>query len=177
MIYGHRGRIGRRIHGSKTSVAAGSASQFLLLVAASLFTGTRAIDVRRDPRSPAGLLPLPQAQVIAHDVDEDSDRLVTSGDEGSFSFENLQPGHYRVEAKREGFAGSRAITVERGAVGGRAGCQAGTQRMRFDDREGQRTGTKAKYSERLWGWGTLDCNHNSPPPEASIRALVRSSCL
>jgi hypothetical protein len=63
-------------------------------------------------RSPEGLLPLPQAQVIAHDVDEDSDRVATSGVDGTFAIGNLKPGHYQLEATKQGFSGSRPVSID-----------------------------------------------------------------
>lgn len=69
-------------------------------------------EIRGVTRSPGGLLAFPQAQVVAHSVDENSDRVVTSGGDGRFSIGGLKPGHYQLEAKKEGFAGSRVITID-----------------------------------------------------------------
>jgi hypothetical protein len=69
-------------------------------------------DIHGITRSPAGLLPLAQAQVLVHGVDENFDRVVTSGPDGRFSFESLKPGRYRLDAKKEGFVGSRIITLD-----------------------------------------------------------------
>ena len=53
-------------------------------------------DLRGVTRDPSGL-PLPAAAVTVHSLDENSDRKVTSGDDGSFLAENLKPGHYHLD--------------------------------------------------------------------------------
>lgn len=68
-------------------------------------------DLRGVTRDPSGL-PLPRAVVTAHSLDENSDRKSISGEDGSFTFENLKPGHYRLTATMEGFQKSAAIEVE-----------------------------------------------------------------
>src|SRR5258708_27089762 len=68
-------------------------------------------DLRGVTRDPSGL-PLPAAAVTVHSLDENSDRKVTSGDDGSFLIENLKPGHYQLTASKEGFRNSGAINVE-----------------------------------------------------------------
>jgi hypothetical protein len=57
-------------------------------------------------------LPLPEVQVVFHSVEEDTDRTVVSGADGTFAFENLKPGHYQLTARKEGFGSSPAATVE-----------------------------------------------------------------
>ena len=57
-------------------------------------------------------LPLPGVQVAVHSVEENTDRTVVSGADGSFAFENLKPGHYQLTARKEGFRSSPAATVE-----------------------------------------------------------------
>jgi hypothetical protein len=47
--------------------------------------------------------PLPQAQVIAHNVDENIDHTVVSGADGVFAIKNLKPGHYLLTARKEEF--------------------------------------------------------------------------
>jgi len=47
---------------------------------------------------------IPQAQVILHNVDENTDFTVTSDDQGNFAFENVKPGHFIVMATKEDFA-------------------------------------------------------------------------
>jgi hypothetical protein len=69
-------------------------------------------EIRGVTRAPGGLLPMPQAQVIAHGVDEIPDRVIASGADGTFSIENLKPGHYLREARKEGFASSRVIVID-----------------------------------------------------------------
>jgi hypothetical protein len=89
----------------------------LPLGAASLFSPVASAqstfgEIRGVTRSPIGQLPLPHARVIAHEVDENIDCLAISGADGIFLLENLKPGHYRLDAKKEGFAGSPTITVD-----------------------------------------------------------------
>jgi hypothetical protein len=68
-------------------------------------------DLRGVTRDPSGL-PLPAAAVTVHSLDENSDRKVTSGDDGGFLVENLKPGHYQLTATKEGFRNSGAVKVE-----------------------------------------------------------------
>jgi len=67
-------------------------------------------DLRGVTRDPSGL-PLPNAAVMVHSLDENSDRDVVSGDDGAFLVENLKPGHYRLTASKEGFKDS-AVDVD-----------------------------------------------------------------
>jgi hypothetical protein len=57
-------------------------------------------------------LPLPEVQVAVHSVEEDTDRTVVSGADGTFAFENLKPGHYQLTARKEGFGSAPATMVE-----------------------------------------------------------------
>lgn len=68
-------------------------------------------DVRGVTRDPSGL-PLPAAAVAVHSLDENTDRKVTSGEDGSFLVENLKPGHYQLTAAKEGFQNSSPVEVE-----------------------------------------------------------------
>jgi len=47
---------------------------------------------------------LPGAQVTLHSLDENTTVVTPSDESGTFSFENIKPGHYTVTAAREGFA-------------------------------------------------------------------------
>jgi Putative beta-barrel porin-2, OmpL-like. bbp2/Carboxypeptidase regulatory-like domain len=62
---------------------------------------------------PAGQ-PLAQAQVVVHSVNENTDRRVVTASDGSFLVENLKQGEYQVTAEKEGFARSKAKTIELG---------------------------------------------------------------
>jgi hypothetical protein len=62
-------------------------------------------------REPLGA-PLAQAQVAVHSLDENTDRTVISGSDGTFLVEDLKPGHYQLTAKKQGFANAPATTVE-----------------------------------------------------------------
>ena len=55
---------------------------------------------------------IPQAQVILHSVDENTDFTVSSDDQGNFAFENIKPGHFSVAATKEGFAKAIVDNVE-----------------------------------------------------------------
>ena len=59
---------------------------------------------------------IPQAELILHSVDENSDFSATSDEHGNFAFENVKPGHYSLAATKEGFA--KAI-VDRVALAAR----------------------------------------------------------
>jgi hypothetical protein len=62
-------------------------------------------------RASAGM-PLAQANVLVHSVDENTDRTVISGSDGAFLVEDLKPGHYQLTAQKQGFASSPATPVE-----------------------------------------------------------------
>jgi hypothetical protein len=68
-------------------------------------------DLRGVTRDPSGL-PLPGASVTVHSLDENTDRKVTSSEDGGFLVENLKPGHYQLSASREGFRDSSAVEIE-----------------------------------------------------------------
>jgi hypothetical protein len=68
-------------------------------------------DLRGTTRDPSGLS-LDHATVTVHSVEENNDRKLVSGDDGSFTVPNLQPGHYQLTAARAGFQDSPAIAVE-----------------------------------------------------------------
>ena len=55
---------------------------------------------------------IPQAQVILHSVDENTDFTATSDDHGNFAFENVKPGHYSLAATKDGFAKAIIDKVE-----------------------------------------------------------------
>lgn len=63
-------------------------------------------------RHPGGLLPLAAVQVIVHNVEENADHAVLSGNDGTFLAENLTPGHYQLLANKEGFSSSPMISLE-----------------------------------------------------------------
>jgi Carboxypeptidase regulatory-like domain len=68
-------------------------------------------DIRGTVRDPSSLA-LPQAVVTLHNVDENTNRSVTSDDSGGYLFENLKPGHYTVSAAKEGFSASSTANLE-----------------------------------------------------------------
>src|ERR1700683_1612873 len=46
---------------------------------------------------------VPQAEILLHGLDDNSDHQATSGDDGVFEIENLKPGRYRVTGHKPGF--------------------------------------------------------------------------
>jgi hypothetical protein len=62
--------------------------------------------VHGETRDPGGLLPLANAHVRLHCLDEDGDRSVDSGVDGTFLIAGLKPGRYQLSATKEGFASS-----------------------------------------------------------------------
>jgi Carboxypeptidase regulatory-like domain/TonB dependent receptor len=68
-------------------------------------------DLRGATRDPSGL-PLGQATVDARSLEENTDRKVVSGDDGSFVIENLKPGHYQLTATKDGFQSSSPVEVQ-----------------------------------------------------------------
>ena len=46
---------------------------------------------------------IPGAIILAHSLDDNSDRQTVSGNDGEFAFENLKAGRYKLTAHREGF--------------------------------------------------------------------------
>ncbi|MGB9433975.1 MAG: carboxypeptidase regulatory-like domain-containing protein, partial [Candidatus Acidiferrum sp.] len=55
---------------------------------------------------------LPETQVKLQNVDENTDFTASSDDHGNFAFENVKPGHYSLEASKEGFARAIVEKVE-----------------------------------------------------------------
>jgi hypothetical protein len=68
-------------------------------------------DLRGTTRDPSGL-PLAHAEITVHSVEQNNDRKVVSGDDGSFTVENLLAGHYELTAEKAGFQNSAAVKVE-----------------------------------------------------------------
>ncbi|HEV2201562.1 MAG TPA: carboxypeptidase-like regulatory domain-containing protein [Bryobacteraceae bacterium] len=68
-------------------------------------------DIRGTVRDPSNLA-VPQADVILHSVDENTNRVASSDDGGGYLFENLKPGHYTLSAAKPGFSASSTATLE-----------------------------------------------------------------
>jgi len=68
-------------------------------------------DIRGTIRDP-GNLALPQVAVKLHNLDENTDRVATSDDSGTYLFENLKPGHYTLSATKTGFSQSTTVALE-----------------------------------------------------------------
>ena len=54
----------------------------------------------------AGGSPVASAQVVAHNSRENTDRTFVSAADGSFTMDDLNPGHYQFKATKRGFADS-----------------------------------------------------------------------
>ena len=68
-------------------------------------------DIRGTTRDPSGLV-LDHATVTVHSVEENNDRKLVSGDDGTFVVANLQPGHYELTAVKPGFENSSTEAIE-----------------------------------------------------------------
>src|SRR5580658_1077513 len=53
--------------------------------------------------------PVAGAQAVAHSTRENTDRASTSAADGSFTIDDLKPGHYQVKATKLGFADSPVV--------------------------------------------------------------------
>jgi Carboxypeptidase regulatory-like domain/TonB dependent receptor len=51
---------------------------------------------------------IPSATIKLHGLDDNSDRQTISAQDGTFEFQNVKPGHYRIDAHKEGFADASA---------------------------------------------------------------------
>src|ERR1700734_1080170 len=58
--------------------------------------------------------PLPEAQVLIHNQNDNSDLSVVSGPDGAFAAVNLKPGRYTLIASKEGFLTSSAAVQLKG---------------------------------------------------------------
>ena len=68
-------------------------------------------DIRGTVRDPQNFA-LPQAEVTLHNLDDNTNRLAISDDNGGYLFENLKPGHYTVSAAKPGFSASSTVSLE-----------------------------------------------------------------
>jgi hypothetical protein len=60
----------------------------------------------------AGGSPVADAQVVAHSSRENTDRAFGSVMDGSFTMDDLNPGHYQFKATKRGFADSPVAEVD-----------------------------------------------------------------
>ena len=73
---------------------------------------TRTGSIVGTTRDASGLLTISNAQILVHNEDDHSERRAYSDPRGSFGFEQLPPGHYRVEARKAGFRDRRGSLVD-----------------------------------------------------------------
>jgi hypothetical protein len=87
--------------------------QIAALVPGALLHGQSTSGVLRGvvTKGPAGL-PVSEARVVAHNVEENSDRAILTGADGTFVIGNLKPGRYRLTASKPGSATSSSTVVE-----------------------------------------------------------------
>jgi Putative beta-barrel porin-2, OmpL-like. bbp2/Carboxypeptidase regulatory-like domain len=78
------------------------AFQIMVLVPGALLHGQSASGVLRGVTKGTGGLPLPGTRVVAHNVEENADRAVLSGADGTFVIGNLRPGGYQLTASKPG---------------------------------------------------------------------------
>jgi hypothetical protein len=62
-------------------------------------------------RYPSGL-PMAGAQVVILNADVDVDRSTVSAEDGSYTFKNLKPGHYQMNARVDGYDPSGIVSVD-----------------------------------------------------------------
>ena len=55
---------------------------------------------------------LAEAQVTLHSLDENTDAVTISKDDGNFAFENLKPGRYAIKVIKEGFSTATVNQLE-----------------------------------------------------------------
>jgi hypothetical protein len=68
-------------------------------------------DVHGVTRYPNGL-PMAGAQIVILNADVDVERSAVSAQDGSYTFKNLKPGHYQLNAKIDGYAPSGIVPVD-----------------------------------------------------------------
>jgi hypothetical protein len=64
----------------------------------------------------------PAADVTAHSLEENTDRKVMSGDDGSFLMENLKPGRYQLTAANKNVSSSSRL-LHAGSKSTKKDCQ------------------------------------------------------
>ncbi|HEY2470189.1 MAG TPA: carboxypeptidase-like regulatory domain-containing protein, partial [Terracidiphilus sp.] len=75
----------------------------LLLCASRCFGQSTFGSIRGTVQDASGAV-IPGAQVALHNLDENTDRTVTSDDSGNYVLENVQAGKYRLRASHNGLA-------------------------------------------------------------------------
>src|SRR5580700_9707803 len=68
-------------------------------------------EVKGVTRYPSGL-PMAGAHVVILNADVDVERTTISAEDGSYTFKNLKPGHYQLNAKIDGYAPSGVVPVD-----------------------------------------------------------------
>ncbi len=56
--------------------------------------------------------PVAGTQVVVHDPRDNTDRTIVSAADGSFTMDDLKPGHYQFTAKKQGYADSRVTETD-----------------------------------------------------------------
>jgi len=92
-------------------LSAGCAFYAYLLLPIAGYAQSTFGDIRGTVRDPSNL-PVPQAEVTVHNVDENTNRVTLSDASGGYLFENLKPGNYSLSAAKSGFSQSSSVTLE-----------------------------------------------------------------
>jgi hypothetical protein len=83
----------------------------VLLIPMALLDGQPASGVLRGITKGPDDLPAPETRLVAHNVEENTDRAVLSGADGTFVIGNLRPGRYQLTVSKVGEVSS-SITVQ-----------------------------------------------------------------
>jgi hypothetical protein len=84
----------------------------MMLISGALLHGQSTSAVLRGVAKGPDGLPVAESRVVAHNLEENTDRAVSTGSDGTFVIENLKPGRYRLTASGAGGATSTAMGVE-----------------------------------------------------------------
>lgn len=99
--------VGRVAAGSRRATPVLTAlSLFVLLLAVPLLHAQSTFGSIRGTAQDASSAAIPGSKITLHSTDENTDRVVSSDDSGSYVFENVKAGHYTIRGQHDGFADS-----------------------------------------------------------------------
>jgi hypothetical protein len=96
----------------RAALSAWIAFQIEMLVPGALLHGQSASAVLSGVTKGAESLPTPGARVVAHNVQENTERAILSGVDGTFVIGNLKPGRYQLTASKPDGAVSSSVAVD-----------------------------------------------------------------